>query len=143
MDGLEIERYKVREFYDSLGGEKIIELQKRIEFFYFKYAMEQHHIVARMDGRIAGVAGLQQNPYNKEVDEVWIKFLSIDSDYLGRGLSQILLTDTVNWARENGYQLKPSSYADDGEKYLSHIIEEICDRYPEAWLQLPQAQFTR
>lgn len=99
---------------------------QRIKYLDRSEAEHEYHFVA-LDGEyIAGMAGVQQNPY--DANELWIKFISVDPKYQGRGIARSLLERIYRHANDNGLTVISSTPTDDGER-LKHIHDEMREKY--------------
>lgn len=110
------------------------DIASRIQFFHHMNARDEFHISCEIDEKIIGLVGLQQNPNSGQENMIWIKFCSVDPDFRNKGIATSLMQRATKWALKNEKLLKPSSYTDDGEKYLSRIVDRLKDEYPEAFV---------
>ena len=101
---------------------------KRIRYFIFDEALKEHHIMILDGKKVIAMAGLQVNPY--EINELWIKFVSVDPDYQGQGYARKLLELVYEYARQQRKTLKSSTFTDQGER-LKHIHNELNKEYPD------------
>lgn len=101
---------------------------KRIRYLDFSEAKKEIHIIALENDKIVGMAGLQQNPYDEL--QLWIKFVSVDPAYQGRGIARELLQRVYAYAKSEGKDLRSSSFTEEGER-LRHIHAELQQQYPE------------
>lgn len=122
--------YGESELYAALQPD-FEDLEQRIQFLYYKNALDEHHITAEIDSEIVGMVGLQNSPYEENV--VWIKFCSVYPPFRNMGIGTSLVEQTVEWAIEREHLLKPSSYTEDGHKYLMPVIERMKDVNPDIW----------
>lgn len=78
--------------------------------------------LVKVEGVVVGIAGLEQDPHNKE--NFWIKFISVDPAYQGNGYASILIKKIFEFAKENNYSLEPSFYSEEGRQKLKKVMEK-------------------
>lgn len=71
---------------------------------------------------IAGLAELEQDPNNNT--NYWIKFVSVDPKFQGRGYASLLIKKIFEFAKENNYSLEPSFYSEEGELKLKKVMDK-------------------
>jgi GNAT superfamily N-acetyltransferase len=79
--------------------------------------------VAYEEGKVVGLSELEQDPKNAQ--NFWIKFVSVDPTYQGKGYASLLLKKIFQFAKENGYTLGPSFYSEQGLEKLKRVIERL------------------
>ena len=99
----------------------------RIKYLTASEIHHEQHIVIIKNDIVVAMAGLQNSPYEKDI--IWIKFISVDPNYQGMGLSRKILEFMYEWASTNHIKLKSSDFSDQGEARLKHIHEQLNNRY--------------
>lgn len=61
------------------------------------YVRDHHTAVAELDGRLVGVAALEQHPLYWSLEHVWI-----DPRVQGRGIGRVLVQQVLSFARAHG-----------------------------------------
>ncbi len=79
-------------------------------------------VVLKENDLIVGISCLQKDPWKE--NNFWVTGISVDSKYQGKGYGRKLCEATVDFAVENGVSLQPSTYKEEGEVKLKHILEE-------------------
>ncbi len=74
-------------------------------------------------GKIVGLSELEQDP--KDLENFWIKFVSVDPEYQNKGYASKLLRQIFQFAKDNGYSLKHSFYSEQGLEKLKNVIEKL------------------
>lgn len=111
---------------------------RRIKYLDYMEARKETHILAREGENIVGMAGMQTNPYYPV--QLWIKFISVDPAYQGRGIARQLLERIYQFAEKNNQKLKPGSFTDEGQR-LSHIHDEFDQKYPGVAFEKVNGQY--
>jgi len=83
--------------------------------------------VVEAEGKIVGLGELEQDP-NRPKNK-WIKHVSVDPEYRGRGVGRELLEVIFKYAKENGFTLEESIYSDEGKQKLAKIVTEYAGKY--------------
>lgn len=98
----------------------------------FKYLSQGYHhvstevdIVYRVDGEIAGAAGIWPNPYDKDV--LWMPFISVRQEFKNKGIGTALAKAVADYAKKEGKILSVSSFSDEGHLYLKKVFERLKD----------------
>lgn len=86
-------------------------------------APEQYYVAVCEGDTIAGLSKLEHDPKNKQ--NIWIKFVSVDPLYQGRGYASKLLRQIFDFAKDGGYTLDPSMYSQQGLEKLKPVIERL------------------
>ena len=71
-----------------------------------------------------GLSELEQDP--RDSKNFWIKFVSVDPSYQGKGYASMLLRKIFQFAKDNDYTLEPSFYSEQGLQKLKGVIEKLC-----------------
>lgn len=74
-------------------------------------------------GKVVGLSELEQDP--KDTQNFWIKFVSVDPAYQGKGYASKLLREIFQFAKDNGYTLELSFYSEQGLEKLKSVIETL------------------
>ncbi len=77
--------------------------------------------VVELDGLIVGISELEQDPDNS--NNFWIKFISVDPLYQGKGYATLLIEKIFEFAKQNNYSLELSFYSKQGLEKLKKVIE--------------------
>ena len=79
-----------------------------------------------LGNEIVGLAELEEDPRNKA--NYWIKFISVDPKYQGKGYATLLINKIFEYAKENNYSLEPSFYSDEGEDAVpTEVVSACCE----------------
>ncbi|RYF13085.1 MAG: N-acetyltransferase [Oxalobacteraceae bacterium] len=100
---------------------------KRIKYFDPPESVREIHVIAEMGDLVIGMAGMQVNPHDTE--QLWIKFISVDPAYQGRGIGKTLLRHIYLYADEHGFKMAPGSFSPEGER-LRHLHDEWDKEFP-------------
>lgn len=103
------------------------DVTKRLK--YLNDIPNEDHIVIMIGNKIVAVGGVQLNPYYPI--QLWIKHISVDPAYQGRGFARRILERIYQLAAERGMKVKHGSFTEEGER-LKHIHDELEARYPHA-----------
>ena len=79
--------------------------------------------VAYEAGKVVGLSELEQDP--QDTQNFWIKFVSVDPTYQGKGYASKLLRQIFQFAKDNSYSLEPSFYSEQGLEKLKTVIEKL------------------
>lgn len=132
-----IKRYDSRSELDRiLDKDPHIFRSKRLKYFLIDEYFKEINFVATIGDKIVGVAGVERNPYATE-PVYWIKHVSVDPEYSGRGIARQLLEEVFKWASDGGYALHRSSYTRIGKERLDGIFGELVRRYPDVKFTKP------
>lgn len=124
-----VETYAKGKFRDQIDQERLQKyIANNIDYFDFRESEREAHIVKRVDGKVAGVAGVQQNPYNE--NELWVKFVSVAPEYRQQGIAGELVEGILEYAEQWGYVVKRSSPTDMGAAYLPSVWKRVVAKYP-------------
>ena len=102
------------------------------KYFLIKNIIDRHsskrvYPYVELDGEIVGLAELEQDP---NLDKnIWVKFVSIDPKYQGKGYGSQLMNEIFKYVKEEGYSLQPSRYSDDGLVKLKPLFEKLSKEY--------------
>jgi GNAT superfamily N-acetyltransferase len=124
----DLQTYERREFIDQLPRDQREWVADNIRYFDFREAEREAHIVKYVDGQIAGIAGVQQNPYN--ANELWIKFVSVAPEYRQQGIAGELVEGILEYAEQRDYTVKRSSPTEMGAAYLPSVWKRATAKYP-------------
>lgn len=116
---------------DQDANGDLLDQPKRIKYLTASEIKRETHIVAFDGDKIVGIGGVEVSPYHPE--QLWIKHISVDPAYQGRGIARELLTRIYRYAQETGTKLQPGSFTDEGQR-LAHIHAELDKTFPNAAL---------
>lgn len=106
------------------------DLTKRIRYLNDREAYHEMMLVHRDGRKVVAMAGLQEAPNEKNV--LWIKFISVDPAYQGKGYGKKLAHDVFEYAARKRMRLRASSYTETGaerlKKHLDMLALEFKDR---------------
>lgn len=94
--------------YDKTG------ITDRIKYLDGPEARHENHLVIRDGDKIVSMGGVQVNPYDPE--QLWIKFISTDPEYQGRGYARMILRAIYEYCAKNGYKMAPGGFTEQGER---------------------------
>lgn len=107
------------------------DLFDRIRYLHSSEMFREYHFVCHtMDDYVVGDLGLQQSPYKAEEDVLWLKHVSVDTNYRQRGIATRLLEASIRHAHEARKVLQLSSYSEDGKLYLKPLIARLRKEFP-------------
>jgi GNAT superfamily N-acetyltransferase len=114
-----------RDFVEKYEGSDVYD---RIDYLspnlVYGWDWEETILYIEVKNKLVAAAGLQENPNDPEM--LWMKFISVDSEFRNMGMATSLFPAVVAFAENKGYKkLKISSYEPDGKKFLKPVI----DRY--------------
>jgi len=89
----------------------------------FKGERELYYPMVKEGDKIVGVGELEKNPYEEGV--FWIKFVSVDPEYQGKGYGRKLTEEVFRFAKERGIKLEASSYSRDGWAKLKPLQNKL------------------
>ncbi len=101
---------------------------KRIRYLLHSEARKEMHVIITVGNRIAAIGGMQTNP--SDIEQLWIKFISVDPAFRGRGYARMALEQIYQYASAHHQKLAPGSFTEDGER-LAHLHDEFDAKYPE------------
>lgn len=105
------------------------DVYERVPYMRHTSFSDEVHVVAFDDQKIVGDLALQPNPDDQDV--WWLMHVGVDADYRNQGVARRLLTEAADFVRDSPRsKLSPSSLTDDGEAYLTGILNEIGVRHP-------------
>ena len=87
----------------------------------------RQYSIVEVDGLTVGLSELENDPYRE--GNLWLKFISVDPKYQGKGYASRLTEEVFRYAKESGYTVQPSTYTKDGDKKLKRKIEEMSEKY--------------
>jgi GNAT superfamily N-acetyltransferase len=97
--------------------------------------------IVEKNKEIIGLAELEKNPEQKEM--LWIKFLSVDPKYQGKGYGKKLAEEIFQFAKLNGYFLYGSIYSDEGRKKLKNLFSTLSEKYSVDFIDPENRKFLR
>jgi len=83
--------------------------------------------IVKNKGEIVALGELEKNPYNLKA--YWIKFLSVDPKYQGKGYASILAEEIFKFAKEKNIILESSSYTEEGEQKLKALFNKLAEKF--------------
>lgn len=105
-------------------------VSRRIEFLWNEKAPYETHITALIDGRIVGICAIEDAPHR--AGDIMMKFVSIEEDFHGQGISRQLVDALFGYVLANGLVLHPSSFGPMGRERLLHMFEAFAAQHPQA-----------
>jgi GNAT superfamily N-acetyltransferase len=116
-----------------IADKRFFEMKKGGVFEYFPGELfntsslrgerELYYPIVKEGNKIIGVGELEKNPYEEGV--FWIKFLSVDPEYQGKGYGRKLTEEVFRFAKERGIKLEASSYSRDGWAKLKPLQNKL------------------
>ena len=85
--------------------------------------------VVKKGDLIVGLAEVEKSPYKGQENVVWVKFISIDPKYQGRGYASKLLDSIFRYAKDNNLVLEISVYSLEGWEKLKKKNKELAEKY--------------
>ena len=76
---------------------------------------------------VIGLGELQKNPYKEKC--FWIKFLSVDPEYQGKGYASKLADEMFSFAKKEGMDIETSTYTDEGYIKLKKLFNKLAKKY--------------
>jgi len=77
--------------------------------------------------KVIGLSELEKIPNQEK--QYWIKFVSIDPKYQGKGLASKLVEEIFRFARQEGATLESSSYSSDGYDKLKPLFNKFAEEF--------------
>lgn len=102
---------------------------RRIRYLIHNEAVKEFHVVVFSGEKIVAMGGMQDNPNDPR--HLWIKFVSVDPEYQGRGLGRMVLREIFRYAAEHEQKVAPGSFTEEGER-LAHMHDEFEAEFPTA-----------
>jgi hypothetical protein len=86
--------------------------------------------ILRQDRKIIGLAQLEQSPYVGQEDVLWLKSVCIDETMKGlrQGFSEKLLTEVVQFAKQNNKKLEVSRFTKEGEERIKSKLKDLTQK---------------
>jgi GNAT superfamily N-acetyltransferase len=94
----------------------------RLQFLDARQSKNETHIVTQSDGKVVGVAVLEQSPSDPGV--LWVKGISVDEEHRRKGIAKALVGEVKKHAASSGKRLKLSDFTADGNKHLAKYFSE-------------------
>lgn len=88
------------------------------------------HVTAVLGTLIVGVGSLQENPFDSNV--VWVKAVSVDPAYQGRGYGRMIAEATRDLVLREGKKVHPSTFSVQGARRLKPLFRHFSAQYPHA-----------
>lgn len=80
----------------------------------------KYYPTVSVDNVIVGLAELEQDPAEHNY---WIKFVSVDPEYQGKGYASALIKEIFRFAKDGNFTLEPSYYSKQGSEKLKSVVE--------------------
>jgi GNAT superfamily N-acetyltransferase len=80
--------------------------------------------VVKADEEITGLGELEKNPFEKD-ERFWVKFISVDPKYRGKGYASLLAREMFEFAKAHGFSLEGSAYSDSGYEKLKGVFNKL------------------
>lgn len=110
------------DFYQEVQDKGLRAYIKYLSEGYFHISQETD-IVVRVDGVVAGVAGIWPNPFDDRV--LWMPFLSVRPEFKKQGIGTALAHAAAEYARKKEKVLHVSSYSQEGLLYLKRVFDRL------------------
>jgi len=113
------------------------DLFERIRYLHSGEMRQEDHFVAFAENkRVVGDLALQQSPYDSQI--LWLKHVSVDEEYRNQGIAGRLLRRCMDHLEQTGKKMKLSSFSDDGERYLRHVLQRLETAHPDVGIIWPR-----
>ncbi len=90
----------------------------RKEYVYFS--------VLKVGDIIVGIAEIEKDPYKE--NNFWIKQISVDPLYQGKGYASRLIEEIFNFAKTKEASLQSSIYSEEGKEKLEKVIQGFSEK---------------
>lgn len=114
--------FKDLEMYHKFVLNKNYDL-KVIHFFDHNEYPNELSFTFFTDNEIIAMSALEKSPYSYEKNVYWIKHVSTNPKYQNQGFAKKLIDKMMHFAKDKNVILKPSTYTDNGLKFLKKYIE--------------------
>lgn len=126
-------------YLNNKSNKNIFDL-KKLKYLTFGELDKEIHFTALQGDKIVGVLGIQRSPYDKQ-PIFWIKHISIDPDYQGKGLAERLIDSVFYYAKKHHVGLHRSSYSAIGKERLTRLFDRIKQKYPDVPFTEPTEEY--
>lgn len=125
---VEVSTMSGSDFYDEVHRTQI---RERLKYLSSSWNDIRHEtdLVARVDGRIVGAAGLQVSPDESRV--LWLVFVSVAEDFRELGIGSMLAKAAFEYARGAQCRIRASSYTEMGAERLKKVFERLAGENPD------------
>lgn len=89
--------------------------------------------IVEVENEIVGLGELEKSPHEEKM--LWIKFLSVDPKYQGKGYATKLAEEIFRFAQQEGFSLKGSIYSDEGEQKLKHLFSRFAEQFSVNYIE--------
>ncbi len=96
-------------------------------------AFHETHISLVLGDEVVAMGGVQNDPHDPQ--NLWIKFISVDPEFQGRGYASRVLKEVFRYAASIGRKVAPGGFTEQGQQ-----LWPLHARYEKEY---PQAAFAR
>lgn len=89
------------------------------------HAEKRKYTLLEVNGLVVGVAELEDKSGHEDI--TWIKFLTIDPEFKGKGYGTKLAEAVFKYAKDSQRSLETSSYSQEGYARLKHIFNRLAE----------------
>jgi ribosomal protein S18 acetylase RimI-like enzyme len=87
---------------------------------------EKNYQIVKVGDIIVGISELEKDPYKE--NNYWIKFISIDPRYQGRGYAKALAEEMVSFVKNRGGSLEHSEFSDEGKEKIWGLVDSEAEK---------------
>ncbi len=81
----------------------------------------KNYPIVKVGDMIVGLSELELDPYKP--NNLWIKFISVDPAYQGKGYAKRLAEEIVRFAKSGGYSLEHSMFLGEGKEKILGLVD--------------------
>ncbi len=132
-DGDQTVRFKMLKgsdfYYDILSAPENEDIRTRLKYLSngWRDMSDETVFTALVGEKVVGASGIQVAPSEENV--IWVKFVSVDPEYRGKGYAIQLIKNVFQFAKSKGYRVRASSYSDLGRLKLKSAFEQFAKEY--------------
>jgi len=90
-------------------------------------AENKAYSIVKNKQEIVALGELEKSLDNSDI--YWIKFLSVDPKYQGRGYASLLAEEFFKFAKEKNISLESSSYTNEGQQKLKAVFNKLAEKF--------------